>query len=138
MFPCLRNNIKSNSLVTAVIFFLMGLGVFSYLTFMLIYFPLFDFAITDIVWTREWLYMTILDYEMSAICLGAIAIFSEGIFGILWTLGFCLLGSPICCAYVVYRLLFKSLALMDDDYRHLYQDSGGIAMYERRERSDRY
>jgi hypothetical protein len=73
------------------------------------------------VWTREWLYMTIIDYEGAALCLGLIAIFSEPYYlGFLWALTFCLLGSPFCCVYVAYRLYFKSISLKDDDYKPLY------------------
>jgi hypothetical protein len=50
------------------------------------------------------------------VCLSAIAIASEDIpYGFLWALGFCLLGSPVACLYIVVRLLFKSIALRDRD-----------------------
>lgn len=105
----------------ALIVTLIGIGIFSYLCVMLTYFPLFAFAINDLIWTREWLYMTILDYEGAAMCLSLIAIFSEPYYlGFLWAIAFCLLGSPFCCVYIAYRLYFKSICLKDDDYRPLY------------------
>jgi len=114
-------SVKRSGLHTALVFSLIGFGIFSYLCFMLLEFPLFDWAVTDINWTREWLYMTCIDYEGAALCLAIIAIYSESnvFIGILWGLSFCLLGSPCCCAYIVYRLLFKSIVLSDTDYRHL-------------------
>ena len=120
----LLTKVKRSGLSTALVFGLMGLGISCYLSFMLIEFPLFDWAITDINWTREWLYMTCIDYEGAALCLGIIAISSESniFIGILWSFGFCLLGSPVCCAYIVYRCLFKSIVLSDTDYRHLYNE----------------
>eukprot|EP01041_Mallomonas_annulata_P012418 gene12418-26120_t len=84
---------------------------------MLVKYPLFPFQTSNIDWTREWLFMTVLDYYGAALSLAAVAIFSEPpIFAILWTLGFCLLGSPICCAYVVYRIYSKSLVLRESEY----------------------
>jgi hypothetical protein len=101
----------------AVIFLLLAFGIGAYLTFMLTTFPLFDFAMHDIVWVREWLIMTIIDYYGLAFSLGIIVLKSEPFpWGILWTLGFCLLGSPIACLYISYRFLFKSIYLMENDY----------------------
>lgn len=98
----------------SLLYLIFGLYIFCYLNFMLIRYPLFDFSVTDIDWTREWLYMTVLDYYGVALCLSLVALKSEPILnGILWSLAFCLLGSPTCCLYVVYRLLFKSLTLVE-------------------------
>lgn len=93
----------------------IGIGIASYLSFMLFNFPLFDFAVTDIIWTREWLYMTIIDYYGAVASLSVIVYFSEQnkILAILWVLGFCLLGSPICCCYIIYRLKYKTIKLFD-------------------------
>ena len=81
-------------LLTAVMIAFLGLTVFIYLSFTLHRYPLFDFAINDIDWTREWLYMTILDYYGATISLSVIVIYTEGfLYGSIWTLLFCLLGS---------------------------------------------
>ena len=67
--------------------------------------PLFAFATDDIEWVRAWLWMTVADYYGAALPLCGIAIASQpGLEGWLWAVGFCLLGSPVCCAYVVLRL----------------------------------
>lgn len=66
----------------------------------------------DIQWTKEWLYMAVLDYYGAALCLSAIAIASEGcVFGTFWALGFCVLGSPVCCCYIAHRLWCKGIVL---------------------------
>ncbi len=63
--------------------------------------------------------MTILDYYGVAACLSAIAIYSEDVpYGALWAIGFCLLGSPVACLYIVIRLLFKSISLRDRDAKN--------------------
>jgi len=53
----------------ALIYGLIGVGLLSYLTLMLKTYPLFDWATNDLVWVREWLYMTCMDYEGAALCL---------------------------------------------------------------------
>lgn len=71
---------------------------------------------TDINWTREWLMMTVLDYYGVAFCLAVIVVGSEDMpYGVLWSLGFCLLGSPIACLYIVYRLYYKGISLRERD-----------------------
>ena len=51
-----------------------------------------------------------LDYYGVAMCLVVIALINEQLlYGILWSLGFCLLGSPVCCGYIIYRVATKSI-----------------------------
>lgn len=116
----------SNSL--PIFFFVfLAIGITVYLYFVLQDYPLRDFAvraiiwmslivsivqITDIEWTKEWLYMAILNYYGAAICLSAIAVSSEGcVFGTVWALGFFLIGSPVCCCYMIHRLWAKGIVL---------------------------
>jgi hypothetical protein len=90
--------------VVALLFLFIGIGIASMLMTVLYYYPLTYWAVNDISWTKTWLFMTVVDYYGSTFCLCSIAILNEsGITGILWSLGFCLLGSPVCCAYVIYR-----------------------------------
>ena len=67
--------------------------------------PLWEWKINDLDWVRTWLGMTVLDYYGAALALSGVA-FSEQRFRVAfaWFLGFCLLGSPMCCAYMVYRV----------------------------------
>jgi hypothetical protein len=60
--------------------------------------------------------MSTLDYYGAAICLSVIALHSEKVpLGVLWSLGFCLLGSPVCCLYVANRCFTKSIVLREGD-----------------------
>ena len=119
------NEKKKLSMIQAFVFLLMAIGVTFYLVILLSKYPLFDFSTQDITWVNEWLKFSVIDFEGAALCLSLIAINSEKIlfFGVLWSVGFCLLGSPICFAYVIYRLTCKSLTLHDDDYHKLYNDN---------------
>jgi len=107
----------------ALAFFVFGLGILIYLSLILYSYPLFSFATHDIGWSNAWLYMTVLDYYGAALCLAAIALSSEPIvLGLCWSVGFCLLGSPVCCAYIVYRcLIFQNLSLDDSRSRNLHE-----------------
>ena len=59
----------------------------------------------DKEWLRAWLKMTVLDYYGAALALSAVAVRQEGWdLGIAWSVGFLLLGAPVCGAYTVYWL----------------------------------
>jgi hypothetical protein len=96
-----------SSLLSLIVVSLLGFGVAIHLVYTLYAYPLFDFAFNDLDWTREWFYMTLLDYYSAAVCLSLIAIWTEGALrGLLWSMGFILLGGPLCCLYIVYRFVF--------------------------------
>lgn len=112
------SRVRAGASVVALGFLLFGGAILVYLCTILAAFPLFDWAITDIRWCQAWLYMTVLDYYGVACCLAAIAVYSESlVLGVLWSMGFMLLGSPVCCAYVCYRLVIH----------------GGLSLTERRD-----
>jgi hypothetical protein len=68
--------------------------------------PLWKWELNNLDWVRAWLGMTVLDYYGAAIALSGIAISERGFaHGLVWSLGFCSLGSPACCAYMVYRAI---------------------------------
>lgn len=76
--------------------------------------PLFSWATWDIDWVNAWLWMSVLDYYCCCACLSVIVAHSEAKWShvFAWITGFCLLGSPVCCAYVVYRCVYhKGLML---------------------------
>ena len=77
--------------------------------------PLFPFQMGSLSWTAAWLLTTVADYYVSTLCLCGV-IFASEPFGIavLWSLGTCLLGSPVCCAFVISRLVrHRTLRLCD-------------------------
>ena len=66
-------------------------------------YPLFPFNMESLDWSNAWLMTTILDYYGACLCFCGVVLSSEPSFkvGIAWTVGFCLLGSPICCIWVL-------------------------------------
>ena len=86
----------------------LGLVCFVALGNTLLAHPLWDWKIDNLDWVRAWLGMTVLDYYGAALALSGV-VFSERSFleGLAWSLGFCVLGSPVCCAYMVYRTVNK-------------------------------
>ena len=68
--------------------------------------PLYPFQPESAAWSFAWLMTTIFDYYGAALCLSAVVVSSEKrAHGVLWSLGFCLLGTPVCCLWVIARLL---------------------------------
>ena len=84
-----------------------GAGFTVILTKTLMAYPMLPFQPNDADWSYNWLITTIADYYGAALCLCGIAIASERelAHGLLWSAGFCLLGTPVCCAWVVSRLV---------------------------------
>ena len=75
--------------------------------------PLFAWATWDIEWSNNWLWYSTVDYYGAALCFSAIVMSTEKSYlGVMWTVGFMLLGSPVCCIYITYRsFCFKTLEL---------------------------
>lgn len=96
------------------LFILVSLGwtLYSY--------PLFPLQTDSLEWSNTWLLTTVIDFYGSTICLCGIIIASSNswISGMLWTVGCCLLGSPVCCLWILYQIVWlqrSSLALVDTD-----------------------
>ena len=102
-----RKKMQKREHVVAFVFLLLGVGIIIYLCTLLSIYPLLDWAINDLAWCQAWLYYSCLDYYGSALCLSAIVFYSESSIPLasIWSLGFALLGSPACIAWVCYRLL---------------------------------
>ena len=66
-------------------------------------FPLFPFQADSLEWNSNWLIATVIDYYGACLCFCGIVFKSEDnwIIGSLWCLGCCLLGSPICCVWML-------------------------------------
>ena len=113
--PRTSSYMARSSRVVALLLSLLGLVVFIHLSMVLFHFPLFPFQPQDIDWSQAWLWMTVLDYYGSTLCLCAICLYTEENVwtGIVWSLLFCLLGSPFCCLYCVYRLLYYHTLKLD-------------------------
>ena len=68
-------------------------------------------------WLVAWLVMTVGDYYGACLCLCGFIVVTEPLVpAIGWSLGCLLLGSPVCCAYMLYRLhTHRTLRLFDRD-----------------------
>lgn len=71
--------------------------------------PLFPLDPSNISWSNNWLLTTVIDYYGVCFCLCGIIISTERSLtkGIIWSIGCCTFGSPICCYWMLYRLWFS-------------------------------
>ena len=84
----------------------IGLGFAVLLSITLWDQPLFPFRLKSVDWCRSWLVTTVADYYGASLCLCGVIVASEKHWqAALWVSGCCLLGTPVCCAYVISRLL---------------------------------
>ena len=91
--------------VVAALYTLLGLSFFALLTATILAQPLFPFRMDDVGWTSSWLLTTIADYYAAALCLCGVIVATDGrIYGLLWTLAICVLGSPFACLWLVRRV----------------------------------
>ena len=92
--------------VILIFYYIVGIICSSTLLKTFITYPLWDWKFDNLEWVQAWLKMTVLDYYGAAFALSGIALTENVLWeGIAWSLGFCILGSPICCAYMLYRTL---------------------------------
>jgi hypothetical protein len=92
---------------------LLGISALATLLSTLRKHPLWPFQMESLEWCRAWLITTIGDYYGACFALCAVILASENRWaGIAWSLGCCLFGAPVCCSWVVSRVLRKgTLAL---------------------------
>lgn len=99
-------DIHSTSKVVAAIYGMAGLVFTSMLIWMLASHPLFPPKLSDVEWLTSWLLFSVADYELSAICMSAVFLATEGaVFGCLWSIGAVALGAGASASYIAYRLL---------------------------------
>jgi len=84
----------------------VGVGFAIQLARTLFKYPMLPFRPDSASWSFAWLITTVFDYYGAALCLCGVILSSEGpLKGVLWSLGCCLLGTPVCCMWVISRLL---------------------------------
>mmetsp|Transcript_101776 Transcript_101776/g.288216 ORF Transcript_101776/g.288216 Transcript_101776/m.288216 type:complete len:240 (-) Transcript_101776:91-810(-) len=89
----------------ALLFGVLGMAFTGALLWMLVEKPLVPPGWGDPGWLQSWLLFSTADYELSALCLCALALATEGPWpGILWCSGFVVFGAGVSSAYVAYRL----------------------------------
>jgi len=69
-------------------------------------YPIFPLQTESLEWNNSWLVATVIDYYGACLCYCGIILGTEKhiMHGILWSLGCCLLGSPVCCLWILIRL----------------------------------
>eukprot|EP01083_Nonionella_stella_P011222 31902_1 len=94
---------------------------------------LFPLRPSDLEWNNAWLAATVIDYYGACLCLCGVILDTEEnrMIGAAWSLGCCLLGSPIFCVWIILRLWrhgSSGLRLQnnDGDRRSQYPSVGGI------------
>ena len=79
--------------------------------------PLFPFDLDSLEWCRLWLGTTVGDYYLVVASLSSIVIATERwMFAIIWVLGMCLLGSPVACLYIVFKVFKGSNMKISDSH----------------------
>ena len=91
----------------------------------LVNYPLFPFQMESLDWTGAWLITTIVDYYGACLCFCGVVLGTEEniLKGLLWAISFCLLGSPVCCLWMVLHVwrcngTFK----LEKRTRHQYEE----------------
>ena len=100
-------------------FAVLGVACFGALTSTLLAQPLFPFQLENRDWLVARLFMTVGDYYGAALCLCGFIVATEPTASAMaWSLGCLLLGSPVCCAYMLYRLYCHRTLRLFDRHSH--------------------
>jgi hypothetical protein len=105
-----------NILIAVLLYGIVGIGCFVFLSATLMAHPLFPFQMENLDWTKAWLIMTVADYYGGVLPLCGIVLASEPnrIVAIAWATGILLLGSPCACGWMVWRLVLHQTIRMHD------------------------
>jgi len=99
---------------SVAIFYLVLFGTtLSTISWTLYNFPLFPLNTESLEWSNTWLGATVVDYYGSTLCLCGIILATADSWpsGVLWMMGCCLFGSPVCCLWMLYQILGKKRSL---------------------------
>lgn len=90
-------------------------------------FPLFPFQTDSLEWSNAWLAATVVDYYGTCLCFCGVVLSSESnwFVGLAWVLACCLLGSPVCCFWVLWWLSRRggTLRLKQRDHEEIRPES---------------
>lgn len=104
--------------ILTIVYVALFLITFSCISLAYYYHPLFPLQTESLEWSNAWLTATVVDYYGSTLCLCGIiwATSTSWTSRLAWIVGCCLLGSPVCCAWILYQMLVKQrdLALADN------------------------
>jgi len=100
-----RKTMENNKLwqIQIVFYATLFLTVLITISSTLFQYPLFPLDTENLDWSNAWLATTVIDFYGSTLCFIGVVVSSETTWtaGILWSLGFCLLGSPISCLWIM-------------------------------------
>jgi len=97
---------SKQALFQLLFYFALFVGTLVAISVTVARYGLFPFQLDSLEWTSAWLSATIVDYYGACLCFCGVVLSSEQswLIGIAWVIGCCLLGSPVCCAWVLCRL----------------------------------
>jgi hypothetical protein len=102
------------SLLFYIILLVVTLSTISWTTYQ---YPLFPLNTESLEWSNQWLTATVVDYYGACLCLCGVILSTEPTWfqGSAWVVGCCLLGSPVCCAWILSKVWWqgKSLSLAE-------------------------
>jgi len=72
----------------------------------LYHYPLFPLQTDSLEWSNTWLLTTVVDFYGACLCLCGVILCTEQSWsaGVGWCVGCCLLGSPVCCIWVLWKV----------------------------------
>lgn len=122
---------EKGRILVIVFYCVLAISFIGLLAYTLYYQPLFPFELDDLGWCKMWLGTTVADYYVLAASLSSIIVATEGwIFGALWVLAICMIGSPVSCFYIVYKIC-KRTNLKISDEPEIFWDNTGIKSIDR-------
>ena len=85
-------------------------------------YPLFPIQSDSLEWNNAWLIASVVDFYGACLCFCGVVLSSEASWsrGLAWVAGFCLLGSPVCCAWVLIWLVRGGGTLRLERRREVY------------------
>ena len=94
---------QSSNTITSVFYTVLFLNNMTAVSVTMYNYPLFPFQTDSLEWCRTWLVTTVLDYYGACLCFCGVVLASEDSWsrGLAWVAGFCLLGPPVCCVWIL-------------------------------------
>jgi hypothetical protein len=112
--------------VYTVLFF----STLSTISWTLYHYPLFPLQTESLEWSNMWLTTTVVDYYGSTLCLCGVILATTDTWmsGLAWAAGCCLLGSPLCCLWILYQVAWmnRSLALSTGKSESITGENGQL------------
>ena len=98
-----KKTMSSNFVATVAFYVLLFIATLITILNTTYNYPLFPIQSGSLEWNRTWLITTVIDYYGACLCFCGVVLSTEISWarGLAWVTGFCLLGSPVCCFWVL-------------------------------------